>query len=351
MPSRPIGSRLLLLWDRGRPPWLLRWLASVFGILVRARRAAYARGWLRSQRLQRPVLVVGNITVGGSGKTPLVIWLAAQLRAAGWTPGIVLRGYGGAGSSRRTALRVEPDSDPRLVGDEALLLRQRTGLPVAVCRERVRAGRLLLDEGVDLIVSDDGLQHLALARNVEIAVIDANYGLGNGYLLPAGPLREPRARLAQVDALVINGQSAHWREALRALGALGPFTMRLAGEWLWPLAGAGERAALAGFAGRRVHALAGIGHPQRFFAQLREAGLKVIEHPFPDHHRYRSGELEFADELPVLMTEKDAVKCRAFGGANRWYLPVSATFEQAEAAALLAGLQRRLESGMTIAGG
>ena len=343
MPSRPIGSRLLLLWDRGRPPWLLRWLARLFGAIVRARRGAYARGWLRSQRLDRPVLVVGNITVGGSGKTPLVIWLTAQLRAAGWTPGIVLRGYGGAAGSRRTALRVEADSDPRLVGDEALLLRQRTGVPVAICRERVRAGRLLLSEGVDLIIADDGLQHLALVRNVEIAVIDANYGLGNGYLLPAGPLREPRARLAQVDALVVNGQSAYWREALRALGALGPFTMRLGGEWLWPLAGAGERAALAGFAGRRVHALAGIGHPQRFFAQLRGAGLEVIEHPFPDHHRYRGRELEFDDELPVLMTEKDAVKCRAFGGANRWYLPVSATFEEAEAAALLAGVQRRLE--------
>jgi tetraacyldisaccharide 4'-kinase len=314
---------------------------------VRARRAAYARGWLRARRLERPVLVVGNITVGGSGKTPLVIWLAAQLRAAGWTPGIVLRGYGGAAGSRRAAVRVEADSDPRLVGDEALLLRQRTGVPVAVGRERVRAGRLLLGEGVDLIISDDGLQHLALARDVEIAVIDANYGLGNGYLLPAGPLREPRTRLAQVDALVINGQSAYWGEALRDLAALGPFTMRLTGEWLWPLAGAGGRAALAGFAGRRVHALAGIGHPQRFFALLREAGLELIEHPFPDHHRYRGRELEFGDELPVLMTEKDAVKCRVFGAANRWYLPVAATFEDSEAAALLAGLQRRLERART----
>jgi tetraacyldisaccharide 4'-kinase len=249
----------------------------VFGILVRARRAAYARGWLRSQRLQRPVLVVGNITVGGSGKTPLVIWLAAQLRAAGWTPGIVLRGYGGAGSSRRTALRVEPDSDPRLVGDEALLLRQRTGVPVAVCRERVRAARLLLGEGVDLIVSDDGLQHLALARNVEIAVIDANYGLGNGYLLPAGPLREPRARLAQVDALVINGQSAHWREALRALGALGPFTMRLTGEWLWPLAGAG-RARGAGRLCRATRPCAGWHRPSA-------ALLRAIARGRPEGHR------------------------------------------------------------------
>jgi len=340
-----------ILWQAiwygaARPAWPMRLLARLFALGVRARTAGYAWGWLRSCRLERPVIVVGNLTVGGSGKTPLVIWLVAQLRAAGLTPGVVLRGYGGSAAGRRDAVRVQLDSDPAVVGDEALLLRQRTGAPVAVGRERVRAARLLLREGLDLIVSDDGLQHLALARNVEIAVIDANYGLGNGYLLPAGPLREPRARLAQVDALVINGQSAHWREtlrALRALGALGPFAMSLSGEWLWPLAGAGERAALAGFAGRRVHALAGIGHPERFFAQLRAAGLEVIEHPFPDHYRYRGPELQFDDELAVLMTEKDAVKCRAFGGANRWYLPVCATFEEAEAAALLAGLQRRLE--------
>jgi tetraacyldisaccharide 4'-kinase len=346
-------ARLHSLWyEAARPAWPLRALAWLFGVMVRARRAAYARGWLRSQRLDRPVLVVGNISVGGSGKTPLVIWLAAQLHSAGWAPGIVLRGYGGTASSQRAAMCVEIDSDPRLVGDEAVLLRVRTGLPVAICSERVAAARLLLAQGVNLIVSDDGLQHYALARDVEIAVIDAQYGLGNGYLLPAGPLRESRARLAQVDDVVLNGESAHWSQALRDAGPGGPFTMRLTGEWLWPLAGAGAPAALSGFAARAVHALAGIGHPQRFFAQLRAAGLEVIEHAFPDHHRYRAGELEFGDELPVLMSEKDAVKCRAFGGANRWYLPVAASFEETEAAALLARLQRRLESArQTIAGG
>jgi tetraacyldisaccharide 4'-kinase len=334
--------RLQALWYRpARPPWTLRLLARAFGLGVRLRRAAYARGWMRSQRLARPVVVVGNINVGGSGKTPLVIWLVAQLRAAGFAPGVVLRGYGGAASARRAPRRVLADSDPVLVGDEALLLRRRTGVPVTICRDRVRGARQLIADGVDVIVADDGLQHFALARSCEIAVIDANYGVGNGYLLPAGPLREPPERLGEVDVLVINGES---RALTATLSGSRPFTMRLRGERLWSLGDRAEPIALSTLAGRRVHALAGIGHPQRFFEQLRTAGIEIIEHPFPDHHRYRAAELEFGDELPLLMTEKDAVKCRAFGGANRWYLPVSATIGEADAAALLGRVRRCLES-------
>jgi tetraacyldisaccharide 4'-kinase len=325
--------------------------------MVRTRRASYARGWLRSHRLERPVIVVGNLNVGGSGKTPLVIWLVAQLRCAGLTPGVVLRGYGGSAAHSSKPQRVHADSDPTVVGDEALLLRRRTGEPVAVCRERVRAARLLVEEGINVIVSDDGLQHLALARNFEIAVIDGERGLGNGYLLPAGPLREPRERLGQVDALVVNGEGGFWAEmaadrtrgvrregaAPRGPGPGGPFTMRLKGERLLALAGGAEVMALSNLAGRRVHAVAGIGHPQRFFAQLRAAGLEVIEHAFPDHHRYRADELVFGDALPVLMTEKDAVKCQGLGGPNHWYLPVTASFAEAEATALLGRLRRSLE--------
>ena len=324
---------------------------------MRARRRAYARGWLRSQQLEVPVVVIGNLNVGGSGKTPLAIWLVTQLRAAGYQPGVVLRGYGGAAARARLALRVEPDSDPVQVGDEALLLRRRTDEPVAVCRDRVRAANLLLAEGVDVIVADDGLQHLALARNFEIAVIDGERGFGNGYLLPAGPLREPPGRLASVDAVVVNGEGRYWRE-LAAAGGAGratersavvagpgrPFTMRLRGERLAPLGGGNAVIALSSLAGQRVHALAGIGNPERFFAQLRAAGLEVIEHAFPDHHRYRADDLAFEDALPLLMTEKDAVKCSAFGGRHRWYLPVTAEFAAAEGAALLGRLCRALET-------
>lgn len=321
--------------------------------MVRARTAAYARGWLRVRRLPCPVIVVGNLTVGGSGKTPLVIWVAARLRAAGFTPGVILRGHGGTAARGGAPHRVQPDSDAAVVGDEALLLCRRTGVPVAVCRSRWSAGRLLAQEGVDVIVADDGLQHLALAREAEIAVIDGERGLGNGYLLPAGPLREPPERLGRVDILVVNGDGRYRagiaagplpRLAGPAAKALaGAFTMRLEGERLLALAGTATRA-LSSLAGQRVHAVAGIGHPQRFFTQLRAAGLEPIEHPFPDHHRFRAGEIVFDDELPVLMTEKDAVKCRALGGPNHWYLPVTASFSEAEAAELFGRLRRTVTS-------
>jgi tetraacyldisaccharide 4'-kinase len=333
-----VASRLQQIWYRNsRPPLALRPLSWLFGAVVQLRRAAFERRWLRSERLQRPVIVVGNLTVGGSGKTPLVIWLSARLRAEGLSPGIVLRGYGGAAARGSNPLRVEPDSDPDVVGDEALLLRRRTGEPVAVCRQRVRAAKLLLEAGANVIISDDGLQHLAMARDFEIAVVDAERGFGNGYLLPAGPLREPRERLERVDAVVLNGAGATDQAPLRR----GAFGMNLMGDRLVPLSG-GTACALASFAGQRVHAVAGIGNPQRFFSALRAAGLIVIEHPFPDHHRYREAEIRFADGLPVLMTEKDAVKCSRFGGPDHWFLPVSAQLADADAAALMARLRRAL---------
>jgi tetraacyldisaccharide 4'-kinase len=308
--------------------------------MVRLRRAAYARGVWVSRRVARPVIVVGNVTVGGSGKTPLVIWLAQQLGERGHRPGVVLRGYGGAAATGRVPCLVTPDSDVAVVGDEALLLRRRTGVPVVVGRDRVGAAERLLATGVDVIIADDGLQHLRLARDFEIAVVDATRGLGNRYLLPAGPLREPAERLSQVDAVVINGEEG--RPAAAAAGLPAAFLMRLGGEWLRPLAGSGDAVALSSLAGQRVHAVAGIGNPGRFFSQLAAAGLQVLEHAFPDHHRYRASELEFHDGLPLLMTEKDAVKCRAFAGANRWYLPVAVSFAGADGEVLLARLQHCL---------
>jgi tetraacyldisaccharide 4'-kinase len=348
VPSDSLSARLQAIWYRGaQPPWPLRALARVFGVAVRLRRAAYEHGLYRSRRVAKPVIVVGNLTVGGSGKTPLVIWLAQQLRERGLHPGVVLRGYGGAAVAGRLPCLVNPDSDVAVVGDEALLLRLRTGVPVVVGRDRVGAAQRLIAAGVDVVIADDGLQHLRLARDFQIAVIDGARGLGNGYLLPAGPLREPAERLALVDAVVINGEHAGAVHAAGSatypLAAARPrFIMHLTGEWLRALAGTGEPVALSNLAGQRVHALAGIGNPARFFAQLAAAGLEVIAHAFPDHHRYRAAELEFGDGLPLLMTEKDAVKCRPFAAANRWYLPVAASFTAADASELLARLQRCL---------
>jgi tetraacyldisaccharide 4'-kinase len=348
VPRQTLSARLQAIWYGGSlPPWPLRVLSRLFGLTVRLRRAGYERGLCRSQRLSKPVIVVGDLTVGGSGKTPLVIWLVQQLRARGLRPGVVLRGYGGSAVAGRVPYLVAPDSDVAVVGDEALLLRLRTAVPVVVGRDRVGAARRLLGVGVDVIIADDGLQHLRLARDFEIAVIDAARGLGNRYLLPAGPLREPPERLRQVDAVVINGEAGGPLNAAGANpqalpGVQAAFVMRLIGEWLHTLAGTDERMALSSFAGQRVHAVAGIGNPQRFFAQLAAAGLEVVAHAFPDHHRYRAAELEFDDALPLLMTEKDAVKCRPFAAANRWYLPVAASFTGADASALLARLQRCL---------
>jgi tetraacyldisaccharide 4'-kinase len=347
VPSGPPALRLQALWySAARPPWPLRLLAALFGAALRGRAVMQRMGWPAVVPLPRPVVVVGNLTVGGTGKTPLVAWLCGQLRAAGWRPGVILRGFGGSALRSGIPLRVEPQSDPALVGDEAVLLRARTGAPVAVCPDRVRAARSLIGVGVDVLIADDGLQHVRLPRCFEIVVVDGARAFGNGYLLPAGPLREPVARLARCDALVLQGSGAALPPAPSARA--GRFAMQLRGDVLRPVEEAGrgqdgERGvALATLAGRRVHAIAGIGNPQRFFAQLRAAGLEPIEHPYPDHARLQPADLEFADGLPVLMTEKDAVKCRTFGGADRWYLPVTAHFSEADTRALMTALERAL---------
>jgi tetraacyldisaccharide 4'-kinase len=296
-------------------------LAWLFAALTGLRRLGYRLGLLRGYRARVPVIVVGNITVGGTGKTPLVAWLVQQLRARGLAVGVVSRGYGrrGAGAQMVTA-----DADAAEVGDEPLLLVRRLGVRLAVGRERAAAVRLL-EVDCDVIVADDGLQHYALARDFEIAVIDGRRGLGNGLLLPAGPLREPATRLARVDAVVVNGSGVAPAGALR---------MEVEATRLVGVANGVEAAATA-FAGRRVHAVAALGHPQRFFELLRRLGITVIEHPFPDHQPLTAADLDFSDGLPVLMTEKDAVKCWRFAGPDAWYLEVAARFADADAARLL----------------
>jgi tetraacyldisaccharide 4'-kinase len=331
-PQPGAAASLQAIWyARSPPPWGLRLLSHLFGGVVALRSVAHRLRILRSQAALVPVIVVGNLAVGGTGKTPLVIWLAEQLRLRGRRPGIVLRGYGGR-ATRDSPQLLTDDSDPIDVGDEAVLLRLRTRLPVVAGRDRTQAVQRLLRESVDIIVSDDGLQHLRLARDFEIVVIDGARGLGNGYLLPAGPLREPASRLQRVDCLVVNGDRAPGLELAETSPVL---NMRVSGDTLQPLSGQGASLPLADLAGRRVHAVAGIGNPGRFFRQLTAAGVLVTEHPFPDHHRYRAADIAFNDGLPVLMTEKDAVKCRAFAAADCWYLPVAASFAAEQAAELL----------------
>ena len=328
------------LWyeDRAGIP-LLAPLGWLYAALSGARRGAYRLGLRRPGRLTRPVVVVGNLTVGGTGKTPLTIHLARELSAARLKVGIVSRGYGRRGGGARY---VHADSDWRDVGDEPVIIARRTGCPTMVAADRVAAARTLIARGAEVILSDDGLQHLRLPRACEIVVIDGGRGFGNGRLLPAGPLREPAAALGRADVVVVNGEAAHG--TLAGVLPAGTLTMRLVAQPAVRLDGRGAPSELAAFRGRRVHAVAGIGNPQRFFAELSAAGLEVIAHPFPDHHPFTAHELAFGDELPILMTEKDAVKCAPFANARLWCVPVSAAFSDSERQALLARVLGRLRA-------
>ncbi len=307
--------------------------SPLYGAGVRLRRALYERGWLRTHRVAGPVIVVGNLTVGGTGKTPLVIWLVERLRDLRIPVAVVTRGYGRNHSRRVTndILRVDASCRAEDVGDEAMLISRRAQCPVYVCRDRVRAAQAALADGARVVIADDGLQHTRLARDAEIVLVDAMRGWGNGALLPAGPLREPPARAALATALVLTGPG----NPVAMLPARVSARMQLEGAVLLPVRGTGDGRALVAMAGQRVHALAGIGNPARFFAALRSARLEPIEHPFPDHHRYSAAELQFDDGLALIMTEKDAVKCQAFAPENCWYLPVTASFSAAEGRALL----------------
>jgi len=303
-------------YRRGAIAWLL-WPASlVFFVVVLARRLLYWLRLLPSRHPGIPVIVVGNVTVGGSGKTPLVLWIAEFLKAKGWSPAIVSRGYKGSSETPRAATLA---SEPAEVGDEPVVLARRSGCPVWVGADRlaVIAALRAANPGANVVILDDGLQHYRLRRDLEIAVLDGR-GTGNGFLLPAGPLREPAWRLRTVDAVVANG-----------LSRMGDFSMVLVGDTLHRMTDARDRRPLKAFAGQTVHAVAGIGDPKRFFLQLGAAGIKVAPHPFPDHHAFKPRDLEFGDGLPVLMTEKDAVKLRHAAQPDWWVLPVTARLDAA----------------------
>jgi tetraacyldisaccharide 4'-kinase len=301
---------------RGGVAWLL-WPASLlFGLVVRSRRLLYRMRVLRSAHPGICVIIVGNITAGGTGKTPLVLWIAEFLAGKGWKPAIVSRGYGAQEGPPRAATIA---SRPAEVGDEPIVLARRSGCPVWVGADRlavIRALRAAHPE-VDVVVLDDGLQHYRLRRDLEIAVLDER-GLGNGFLLPAGPLREPASRLRSVDVVVRHGR-----------GGSGEAGMQLEGDTLYRMTNAAERRTAAEFGAEKVHAVAGIGDPNRFFLHLTRLGMKLVPHPFPDHHPFTPQELDFGDERPVVMTEKDAVKLRHAARPHWWVLTVTARLNPA----------------------
>jgi tetraacyldisaccharide 4'-kinase len=345
---RSAAQRLTELWySEPARPSLLQPLAWAYGAALGLRRRAYCSGWLRTHSAGKPVVVVGNLTVGGTGKTPLTIWLARELSARGLRVGIVSRGYGGTGST--SPRLVDAQGQWRDFGDEALILARRSGCPTVVAVDRVAAARTLAARGVDVIVADDGLQHLRLARDCEIVVIDGARGFGNGRLLPAGPLREGPGRLARADAVVVNGTAGQVSLA-PPMPAGTAFAMVLRATEAVRLDGLEAPRPIASFRGERVHAVAGVGNPARFFATLRGFGLTLIEHPFPDHHPFAAAELAFGDELPVLMTEKDAVKCAAFANPRLWYVPVAAQLPAGDAHELIERVLARVR-GTAPAGG
>lgn len=309
-------------------PLMLRPLSLLFGAIVRHRRS---RLQAKASSLDAPVIVVGNLAVGGTGKTPFVIWLVERLREWGYRPGVISRGYGG--NAPRYPWRVSVRTPVSESGDEPLLVASRTAVPVMVGADRVAAARALIEQAdVDVIVSDDGLQHYALARALEICVVDGARGLGNGALLPAGPLREPATRLREIPLVVVNGGGFDARHGAQ-------IEMQLRASGAVPLSG-GVAVHLDRFVGQRVHAVAGIGHPKRFFDMLRARGIDVIEHAFADHHPFSSQDIQFLDGANVLMTEKDAVKCRAFAGPSHFSVPVQAHFEEAAEARVRALVQQ-----------
>jgi len=296
--------------------WIFIPLSLIYGIITIVRRWILRQSAINVQSSKVPIIVVGNITVGGTGKTPLVIHIAKLLKQHSLRVGIVSRGYLGSKGNKEPHW-VFANSDPNQVGDEPVLLAKRLFCPIVVASDRPKAVQALLDSGqVDVIISDDGLQHYALKRNIEIAVLDGKRRLGNGWVLPIGPLRESKSRLNSVDYIVVNSPITFDNDQ--------EYDMELRPRMVYRGNEPGTQQPLSGFQGQTIHALAGIGFPDRFFELLKSHGLNIIEHPFPDHYRFTQKDIQFKDEFPILMTEKDAVKCGGFMDDRHWVLAVDA---------------------------
>lgn len=317
-------------WYSDRPaPWYLRLLEPLYRYLsARDRQRKQAQCW----QPPVPVIVVGNITVGGTGKTPLVSWLVEFLRQAGYRPGIVSRGY--KAKPPQFPWSVSPDDDPAVAGDEPLMLARRCNCPLVIDPKRVAAAKhLLATTDCDLIISDDGLQHHALGRNIELVVLDGARGLGNGHCLPAGPLREPAVRLDSVDFVISNGEPANALPRHDFTMQLEPCRFHRMDGSLLPLDH-------YHYQDQPVHAVAGIGNPQRFFNTLTAMGIEPVPHVFADHHAYTAEELQFEPPLPLLTTEKDAVKWQQLALNDAAWLEIAAQLPDAFGEALLVKLKR-----------
>jgi tetraacyldisaccharide 4'-kinase len=315
-------------------------LSGVYWLLLTLRRFLYSVGFIGRHRAIVPVIIVGNITAGGTGKTPVAIWLARELKNRGFSPGVVSRGYGG--SKSKTSMRVDAASDPAVVGDEPVLIAKRTGCAVVVDSNRARAAQMLVEDGVDVIIADDGLQHYRLERTYEICVVDGSRGLGNRLLIPAGPLRETIDRLAEVDQVLINGRLKEKVEALTAVEQ-NALEFELVANEVTRINGSLARP-IERFSGSTVHGVAAIGNPQRFFDLLRGHGIQVIEHAFPDHARLGRQDLKFGDEFDILMTEKDAVKLGRLTGDRYWCVPVELQMDPVLAGPWIEQIESRLRT-------
>ncbi|QSP93618.1 tetraacyldisaccharide 4'-kinase [Marinobacter salinisoli] len=327
-----------LWYGEGRPLWFLAPFSWLFQAVSGTRRR---KAWdVKDDDLPVPVIVVGNITAGGTGKSPLTAWLVSELKNAGWRPVVLSRGYGG--KSSQYPLLVTADSDPRVVGDEPVMLAQTTAMPVVVDPQRRRGAAWALEKGLgDVLVCDDGLQHYQLPRDLELAVFDGARGIGNGAIIPVGPLREPVSRLSSVDFMVINGGPFAAGEKLESFQDIKHpdiYAMALEPSSLTNL-NTGESRPLADLQGRSVRAVAGIGNPGRFFDTLRALGAEVTEAPFADHHQFKAADLESGASQWIVMTAKDAVKCRSFAPDNAWVFSVQATLSEDFAGAVMARIR------------
>ena len=306
-------------------------VSKLFQILVWIRTYLFRIKLFKQYRFKVPVIVVGNITVGGTGKTPLVMYIANMLQQAGFKPGIVSRGYKGRLSNQ--VLAVDTFLTPQDVGDEPLLMAKKSICPVVIAKKRAKAVAYLLNNfEVDIVISDDGLQHYALARNIEIAVMDESRGVGNGFCLPMGPLRESKSRLRSVDIVVNNGIKNNLKD----------YTMRISAEsTVYSLADANNLVNLDSFKGQLVHAIAGIANPNKFFNLLQESGIRLVKHAFPDHYLFTAKDVSFTDNLPIIMTEKDAVKCAGFATSKHWVLPIKVSLSNQFNEKIISMLQDR----------
>lgn len=315
--------------------WLLLPLSWLFCTLVSIRRFLYRSKVFASSKLQRPVVIIGNISVGGTGKTPLLMALCELLKEKGYSPGVISRGYTSkAGSALISGVhQVSGKDTAEQVGDEPLLIVQKTQCPVVIGQNRVAAGRYLLENNAcDIVLSDDGLQHYRLQRDLELVVVDSSRKFGNGYCIPAGPLREPVSRLDSVDIVITHntGVASDDDEEFELIFE-SPVNIH-----------SNELRALEEFKSSKCHAVAGIGHPRRFFKQLKSHGLDIVEHAFPDHYSYQSSDLDFGDDAAIIMTEKDAVKCKYMGLKNTWFIPVTAKLTKPLESRILASIEELL---------